>query len=83
MNGENDMNFWKRCREKIDLSQFDLAVKLGVTTSLISAWERDASVPTLTRSATLAKCFGVSREKIESEIVAQTRRIEARALAAK
>ena len=65
------MNFWEKKRREMEaksgerISQFDLAVKVGVTPSTIGNWLRDSVAPPLSRAVRLAEVFGESRGRIE------------------
>lgn len=52
----------KSLREKRDLTQSDLARKLGITRSSVNAWEMGISVPSTQYLVELATIFGVSTD---------------------
>ncbi len=52
----------KLLREKQDLTQADLARKLGLTRSSINAWEMGLSVPSTNYIVELSKLFNVSSD---------------------
>ena len=52
----------KLLREKQDLTQADLARKLGLTRSSINAWEMGLSVPSTNYIVELSKLFSVSSD---------------------
>jgi transcriptional regulator with XRE-family HTH domain len=57
----------KQLREKHGLTQFQLAVKAGVTPSTVYSWERRRRKPTVDHLRKLAEVFDVSMESIEFE----------------
>lgn len=57
----------KALREDADLTQFDLAVKIGVTPTTISAWERGMYEPRASQLRRLAETFGVRMDEIDTE----------------
>jgi transcriptional regulator with XRE-family HTH domain len=58
------MKSLRELREERDLSQFELAVKTGVTPGTIANWERGKSEPKATHLRRLAEVFGVSMDVI-------------------
>ncbi len=70
-------NFWFTRRTELGLSQFELAVAAGCTPSAIAAWENEKVSPRLKNAPKLAPVYRVSVERIEKEIVASARRVEA------
>ncbi len=50
----------RQLREERDWAQLDVAIRLGVTESTISLWERGLRVPTLANQNRLARLFGVN-----------------------
>ena len=53
------MKTLRQLREERDWSQLDVAIRLSVTASAISLWERGLRVPTLVNQNRLARLFGV------------------------
>lgn len=51
-------------RSKADLSQEELAAKLGVSRQSVSKWETDASVPDVDKLIQLSKIFGVTLDEL-------------------
>ena len=51
-------------RERHNLTQSDLAKKLGLTRSGVNAWEMGISVPSTQYSVELAAVFGVSTDYV-------------------
>jgi DNA-binding XRE family transcriptional regulator len=70
-------NFFRSQREQLDTTQRALAIAIGVTEKAIANWENDVVVPK-TPIAILASVYGVSEQKMEREVMAQRRRIEAK-----
>lgn len=57
------MNFgdnFKKCRKEINLSQKEVAIKLGVHQSNISDWENNISRPEYEKLIQLAKIYDVT-----------------------
>ena len=54
--GEN----FKKCRKEINLSQKDVAKKLGICQSNISDWENDVSRPEYEKLIQLAEIYNVT-----------------------
>jgi len=54
----------KELREEHQLSQFELATRVGVTPSTIFNWERGRNEPRVKQLRTLARVFGVAMETI-------------------
>ena len=52
----------KMLRERLNLTQSDLAKKLGLTRSGVNAWEMGISVPSTQYIVELAALFGVSTD---------------------
>lgn len=52
----------KQLRENLDITQSELAKKLGLTRSAINAWEMGLSVPSTQYIVELAKLFQVSTD---------------------
>ena len=55
----------RQLRQGRDWSQLDMAIRLGVTVSTISLWERGLRVPTLFNQNRLARLFGVRVKDID------------------
>lgn len=62
-------NYWQQQREKLDISQRQCAILLGVSNTTLSIWEKGDAIPDLSRAKKLAEVFGVSPSTIEREIV--------------
>ena len=58
----------KRLRKEHNLSQEDLAEKLGVSRQSVSKWEQGITDPSTANLFALAKLFGVSVEELLKEI---------------
>ena len=56
--------YLKTCRKVVNLTQADVAEKMGVTPQAISKWERGESLPDISLLTDLAKLYGVSVENI-------------------
>ena len=54
----------RRERERMGLSQKDLAEQLGVSQALISQYENGSTSPTVYLSVKIAKLFGTTVEKM-------------------
>ena len=54
----------RQLREERGWAQLDVAIRLGVTVSTVSLWERGLRVPTLANLNRLARLFGVSLREI-------------------
>ena len=61
--GEQILNY----RKKINLSQEELANKIGVTRQTISKWELNETSPNLQQSVELAKIFNISLDDLTNE----------------
>lgn len=70
------MNFFQQRREFIGLSQRKMATRIGVSNEAVRQWEDDSSVPQ-TPIAVLATAYQVSETKMEREVMALRRRLEA------
>jgi transcriptional regulator with XRE-family HTH domain len=55
----------RELREQRGWSQFELAVKVGVTPGAVGKWERGISEPKATQLRSLAEAFGVLMDQIE------------------
>lgn len=62
--GNNILNY----RKKENLSQEDLARKVGVTRQTISKWELNETSPDLKQSIKLAKIFNISLDELTNNI---------------
>lgn len=51
-------------RKKCNMTQLELANKIGITDKAISNWERDLSVPDIIIVTKLANIFGISVEEL-------------------
>ena len=51
-------------RKQHDMTQLELAEKMGVTDKAVSKWERDLSCPDINSLPTLAEVLGVSVEEL-------------------
>jgi len=56
----------KELREEAGLTQFQLAVKVGVTPTTVSAWERGVYEPRASQLRKLAQLFGVAMDEIDT-----------------
>ena len=56
--------FIKECRNKNNLTQNELAEKLGITDRAVSKWEKGTSDPSTSNLLALAKLYGVSAEEL-------------------
>lgn len=56
-------NFFKAAREKKGISQFDAAVKIGVSAGAISGWER-GQTPAIRLADKIASVYGLSISKV-------------------
>ncbi len=54
----------KALRENCNLTQVQLAEKLGVTRSSVNAWEMGSSLPTIPYVLKMANIFGVSTDLV-------------------
>lgn len=55
----------RQLREERGWTQFDLAVKVGVTTATVYNWERGKYEPRASQFRSLAEAFGVPMEGIQ------------------
>jgi transcriptional regulator with XRE-family HTH domain len=62
----------KAARERLGLSQAELAAAVGVVQSAASQWERGERVPSTDNLAKLAKVLGVSMSWLAGEAVAES-----------
>lgn len=72
-------NFFRTQRERLGLSQFQLAVSLGVTPSAVSGWER-GQAPALKLVKSIAAQFGCSEQRVMQEMLALTEDKKAKAV---
>lgn len=70
------INFFEAQRNALNISQRQMAKRLDVSNTLISALEQDRRVPRVT-VAKLAKAYEVTETRMERELMALRRRIEA------
>lgn len=61
---DRGMNRIKFLREKANLSQKQLACKLGIGRSTVSKWETGVSLPTAAKLVPLAKLLGCSTDEL-------------------
>lgn len=54
----------RELREAHQLTQLELATRVGVTPSTVYNWERGRNEPRVTQLRTLARVFGVAMENI-------------------
>jgi len=57
----------KVLRDARGLTQFDLAVRVGVTPTAVSAWERGQYEPRASQLRKLAEVLGVRMDEIDTE----------------
>lgn len=65
----------RSAREKLDLTQEDVAQKLGVTASAVSTWEAGRARPRLDKLTQLAELFGVTVSELMGEPAGQERSV--------
>lgn len=58
------MNYFKRCRDAAGITQRTVALRLNITTSAVSQWERDETIPQLYHVPALACLYGVSEAEM-------------------
>jgi DNA-binding XRE family transcriptional regulator len=75
------MNFFEEQRGKLDLNRTQIAARVGATAETVRLWEIERNVPS-TPIATLAAGYEVTEQRMEREVMALRRRIEAREAAA-
>lgn len=61
-------NYFRTRREQLGMSQFELAVAVGVTSGAVSGWER-GQIPGIDLVKSLAMAFGVSDQEIMNEML--------------
>jgi DNA-binding XRE family transcriptional regulator len=71
------MNFFGEQRKRLDLNTTQMAARVGVTHQTVLLWESDRVEPRVP-IATLAAGYEVSESRMEREVMALRRRIEAR-----
>lgn len=71
-------NFFYDRRIELDLTQVEIAEELGMTQAAVSSWECFVSAPSLRSSEKLSKCYRITRDAMEQEIVSLNRQIEKR-----
>lgn len=74
---KDEITFWERRRDELELSQRAMATRLGVSNTTIVAWEDWQVVPQLPIQK-LAEGYEAPADKIESELIVQRRAIEGR-----
>ena len=62
-------NFFRKHREALNLSQWDLSKIIDVSPGTISSWERGQSVPRPALVPSLAKALKVSEAQVSKAIV--------------
>lgn len=65
----------RSAREKLDLTQEDVAQKLGVTASAVSTWEAGRARPRLDKLTQLAELFGITVSELMGEPAGQERSV--------
>lgn len=65
----------RSAREKLDLTQEDVAQKLGVTASAVSTWEAGRARPRLDKLKQLAELFGITVSELMGEPAGQERSV--------
>ena len=60
MNQEKIGNFIRECRKEKKLTQYELALKLGVTEKSISNWENGRNMPDLSLFKSLCESLDIS-----------------------
>ncbi len=61
-------NFFKRRRDELDMSQYDVARKVGITDKSVSAWERGETMPRRSLWSKVAEAYQISVERLTREI---------------
>ncbi|MBQ8955321.1 MAG: helix-turn-helix transcriptional regulator [Clostridia bacterium] len=64
-------------RQKMGLTQQELAAKANVTHQAVSKWENGSSIPDLQTLMTLSRLFGVSLDELLTEVLADRKAPEA------
>lgn len=78
----NNKDCWlKRRREELDMSQHDVAIKLGMTAGAIGQWERLKSAPPVRISGHMAAVYQCSVERIIEAIAEIVRLMDEEAAA--
>jgi transcriptional regulator with XRE-family HTH domain len=75
------MNWFKKRRETLKITQRHIALRLNMTTSAVSAWENDEAAPRAMLSPKLASVYDVSEAEMDRQIAALAKRIHALATA--
>lgn len=73
--------FFRSRRVELGATQLAIARDLGLTEKSVANWERETVIPS-SPIADLARVYKVSESRMEREVMALRRRIEARELAA-
>ena len=60
-------------RQRLGLTQQELAAKANVTHQAVSKWENGSSIPDLQTLMTLSRLFGVSLDELLTEVLAERR----------
>jgi transcriptional regulator with XRE-family HTH domain len=60
-------NWFRRRREELGLTQFEMAIRLGMTASPVCAWEKAKDPPRLTNFGRIAKAYEVPLETVAIE----------------
>lgn len=66
-------NPFKKLRDKLGITQRELAHRLGKTTTTVANWETGDTLPPLTEAAAIAAAYDVAQETIEKTIVQAAR----------
>lgn len=69
-------NFFKTRREELNVSQFAMAIRIGVTPGLVSMWDRSKLVPSKP-IAKLALAYETTTDRIEQALIEVRREVEA------
>lgn len=72
------MNFFKKRREELGLTQRQISDPLKMTSAAVGLWERDESAPSVALAVRLSPIYEVSETKMLQEIAAQAERIAKR-----
>ena len=68
-------NFFADRREELDLTQRDIALALGMTTTAVSCWELEKSAPRIGLAGKLAEIYKVSESRMVKEIAALSQKV--------
>ena len=74
---EEAKNFFEEQREKLGLTATQMAARVPVSSDSVRDWEADGAVPRPPIAA-LAKAYQVSEQRMEKEVMALRRRLEAK-----